>query len=164
MDHSESDASSRFTSTQRRPQATSLAGLGLPTDRAIDGADLGGLLDGSSSAAPHDSLLFFHDKQLDGVRSGSLKYYPHVNRLYWPLPYDKPGSVTGDSTADYVYRDEKSGREANLLQAGPMLYDLGTDPHEAYNLVDARKDDAERLATLATSWDADFEKNPRGWK
>lgn len=146
------------------PTLLHLAGLGLPTDRTIDGADLGGLLDGSSSATPHDSLLFFHDKQLDGVRAGPLKYYPQVNRMDWPIPYDKPGSITGDSTGNYVYRDDKTGREANLLQAGPMLYDLGTDPFESYNLVEARKDDAQRLAGVANKWNADFEKNPRGWK
>lgn len=146
------------------PTLLARAGLAAPRDRAIDGRDLWPLLTGAASASPHEALFFFHDKQLDGVRAGAWKYYRHVNRLCWPLPYDKPGTLPGEQTAGYVHADAKTGRSANLLDAGPMLYDLARDPGEAYDVAERRPDEAARLEALAAAWEAAFVANPRGWR
>ena len=59
------------------PTVLALAGLPLPTDRRIDGADLGELLAGAE-ASPHEWLFYFPVAALDGlpqaVRDASYKY------------------------------------------------------------------------------------------
>jgi len=81
------------------PTFLRLAGLELPDDRVIDGRDLWGLMSGEDPSPPHDALLFFDDKVIDGVRSGQWKYYRYADRYYWPVPLDKPGSLTGQRIA-----------------------------------------------------------------
>ena len=59
------------------PTFAALAGLPLPTDRAIDGADLGPLLAGAETS-PHALLFYFPAMALDGlpaaVRDADFKY------------------------------------------------------------------------------------------
>jgi arylsulfatase A-like enzyme len=146
------------------PTLVARAGLTPPRDRVLDGRDLWPAITRADAAAPHDALLFFHDKEIDGVRAADWKYYRHVNRFSWPLPYDKPGTLPGKQTAAYVYTDPKTGRSANLLDAGPMLYDLRNDAAESYNVADRHPDETARLEALAAAWEAEFRANPRGWR
>jgi len=146
------------------PTLIARAGLTPPRDRVLDGRDLWPAMTRADAPAPHDALLFFHDKELDGVRAGDWKYYRHVNRFCWPLPYDKPGTLPGWQTAAYVYTDPKTGRSANLLDAGPMLYDLRTDAAESYDVADRHSEETRRLEALAAAWEAEFRANPRGWR
>jgi uncharacterized sulfatase len=66
------------------PTVLRLAGLELPDDRVIDGRDLWGVMSGEQPEPPHEALLFFDDKVIDGVRSGQWKYYRYVDRYFWP--------------------------------------------------------------------------------
>jgi len=146
------------------PTLVGLAGLDLPSDRIIDGRDLWPAMTGREAVPPHEALLFFHDKQIDGVRAGPWKYYRQTNRFIWPIPYDKPGSLPGNQAAAYDYTDPKTGRTTNLLEIGPMLYDLRIDGAESYNVADREPDEGRRLDALITRWEEDLRANPRGWK
>jgi arylsulfatase A len=146
------------------PTLLGLAGLDLPTDRVIYGRDIWGLMTGRETASPHDALLFFHDKVIDGVRSGPWKYYRYTDRYYWPVPLDKPSTLTGRQAQGYTYTDPKTGQTIQLLQGFPLLYDLRTDPGESYNVVDRHPDESKRLRGLIERWEQDFFANPRGWK
>ncbi len=146
------------------PTLLGLAGLNLPSDRVIDGRDLWGVMSGASTAEPHDALLFFDDKVIDGVRTGPWKYYRYVSRFFWPVPYDNPATLPGKRAAAYTYTDAKSGRTTRLASDFPMLYDLRSDAGESYNVADRHPDEAGRALGFIEHWEQDFFVNPRGWK
>jgi arylsulfatase A-like enzyme len=146
------------------PTLLAAAGLQGPSDRVIDGRSLLEVMNGSSDAPPHDALLFFNDKVIDGARVGPWKYYRYVDRYYWPVPLDKPDSFPGQRLARYTYTDEKTGRTIQIVTDYPMLYDLRIDPDENYNVADRHPDvDREALGAIE-AWEQDFFANPRGWK
>ena len=146
------------------PTVLRLAGLELPDDRVIDGRDLWGLMSGQDSSPPHEALLFFDDKVIDGVRSGQWKYYRYADRYYWPVPLDKPNALAGRRLEEYKYSDERTGRELRLYADHPMLYDLALDPGEAYNVAARQPDVAARMLGHIERWEQDWIRNPRGWK
>lgn len=146
------------------PTLLGLAGLQLPSDRITDGRDIWGLITGRESASPHDALFFFHDKVIDGVRSGPWKYYRYTNRYYWPVPFDDPATLTGKRAVAYTYTDPKTGRTAHLLTDFPMLYDLRDDPNESYNVAARHPNEDKRLQGYMEAWERNFFANPRGWK
>ena len=146
------------------PTVLRLAGLELPSDRVIDGRDLWSVMRGAATGSPHEALLFFDDKVIDGARAGSWKYYRHVDRYFWPVPLDKPNTLAGKRVAGYKYSDPQTGREIRLLADDPMLYDLRLDPGEAYNVVQRHPDVAAQLRGYIERWERDFYTNPRGWK
>jgi uncharacterized sulfatase len=53
------------------PTALALAGLALPSDRAIDGRDLWPLLSGATGESPHDGLFFFNANTSTACALGS---------------------------------------------------------------------------------------------
>ena len=146
------------------PTLLALAGLGLPADRAIDGRDLSDLLFGRASESPHDALFFFHDKAIDGARSGPWKLYRSVHRYFWPVPLDAPSTLAGRMAAGHRYTDPTSGRTIPLLQGYPLLYDLRVDPGEAYDVADRHPDETRRLLGLIEAFERELVANPRGWK
>ena len=146
------------------PTILHLAGLELPDDRTIDGRDLWSVMRGEPAPPPHEALLFFDDKVIDGVRAGPWKYYRYADRYYWPVPLDKPTSLSGTRAAAYSHKDERSGREVQLLAGYPLLYDLARDPTEVYDVVDQHPEVAARMLGYIESWERDWFENPRGWK
>ena len=146
------------------PTLLGLAGLDLPSDRIIDGRDLWGVMTGRETTSPHDALLFFDDKVIDGVRAGPWKYYRYVNRYYWPVPLDKPSTLPGQRIMGYTYTDPRTGQTIQLVADFPMLYDLRIDRGESYNVADRHPDESTRLLGLIERWEQDFFTNPRGWK
>jgi arylsulfatase A-like enzyme len=146
------------------PTVLRLAGLELPGDRVIDGRDLWGVMTGENPAPPHEALLFFDDKVIDGARAGAWKYYRYVDRYYWPVPLDKPNALAGRRLANYRYADEQAGRETRLYADHPMLYDLSLDPGESYNVVQRHPQVAQRMLGHVERWEQDYFTNPRGWK
>jgi arylsulfatase A-like enzyme len=146
------------------PTVLRLAGLELPDDRVIDGRDLWGVMSGEQPQPPHEALLFFDDKVIDGVRSGQWKYYRYADRYFWPVPLDKPNSLAGRRLEGYTYTDERTGRELRLYADHPMLYDLALDPGEAYNLAARQPEVSARMLGYIERWEQDWLKNPRGWK
>jgi arylsulfatase A-like enzyme len=146
------------------PTLMHAAGLQLPADRIIDGRDLMDVMTGSATAGPHEALLFFDDKVIDGARVGPWKYYRYVDRYYWPVPLDKPDKLIGRRVAAYSYTDPKTGRSAPLLADSPMLYDLRVDPNESYNVADRHPEEDRRALRYIQEWEQGFFANPRGWK
>jgi arylsulfatase A-like enzyme len=146
------------------PTVLQVAGLEPPVDRVVDGRSLWGVMSGQDPTPPHETLLFFDDKVIDGVRSGSWKYYRYVDRYYWPVPLDKPNSFAGKRVEAYSYADPRSGREIRLVADHPMLYDLRLDPGESYNVVARHPDVAAQIRGDLERWEQDFFANPRGWK
>jgi uncharacterized sulfatase len=146
------------------PTVLSLAGLELPSDRVVDGRDLGPLLRGESEASPHEALFFFNANVIDGVRAGRFKFYRHVNEYVWPTPLDKPNTWTGRIAAGYRHTDPKTGRSAALLTRFPLLYDVVADVDESYDLSEREPEEAARLLALVEAWEREFRANPRGWR
>ena len=146
------------------PTVLRLAGLELPDDRVIDGRDLWGVMSGEQPAPPHEALLFFDDKVIDGGRSGEWKYYRYVDRYLWPVPLDKPNSLAGRRLEKYEYSDERTGRELRLHADHPMLYDVTLDPGESYNLAARQPEVSARMLGYIERWEQDWLKNPRGWR
>jgi len=146
------------------PTLLGRAGLGLPADRVIDGRDLWGVMSGTNTSDPHEALLFFDDKVIDGVRSGPWKYYRHVDRYYWPVPLDKPNTLAGKRVANYRYTDPATNRTVRLVADDPMLYDLRLDSGESYNVADRHPGETARLLNYIERWETEFFANPRGWK
>ncbi len=129
------------------PTCLAAAGLALPSDRIIDGADITPLLNGTSDRSPHEYLYLYHHGELEGVRSGNWKYFRSTSHYSWPMPVNK-----------------KLGRLANHT-AGPLplLFDLHSDPGEAYNLAESFPEVAERLDGSMTAWEVGMESNPLGF-
>jgi hypothetical protein len=121
-------------------------------------------MSGTDARPPHDALLFFDDKVIDGVRVGPWKYYRYVDRYYWPTPLDNPTSLVGRRLAGYTYTDPRTGQTIRLTPGYPLLYDLRIDPGEAYNVVDRHPEVSQRALRTIQDWENAFFANPRGWK
>jgi arylsulfatase A len=146
------------------PTLLRLAGLVGPSDRVIDGRDLWGVMSGVNPQSPHEALLFFDDRVIDGVRMGPWKYYRYVDRYYWPTPLDSPGSLVGDRVAGYTHTDPETRQTIKLISSFPALYDLRIDPGESYNVADRNPGVGEKALRAIEEWENDFFANPRGWK
>ncbi len=107
------------------PTFARLAGAGLPKDRAIDGHDIWPLLAGEPGAkTPYEAFYYYHQGQLQAVRSGQWK-------LYLPLK-------------------KRLGRAARPKRPGQVeLYDLYADVGENTNLADRHPEVVARLMQLA---------------
>ena len=111
------------------------AGIPLPTDRVIDGQDLLPVLKGEASSL-HDTFYYYKGKRLVGVRHRKWKYLRrHMT---------------------------DNGGYAGLSQ-GPFLFDLDTDPDESYDLIESEPEIAASLAHMLESWEAELQRNVRGW-
>lgn len=146
------------------PTFLALAGLEGPSDRTIDGRDLGPLLRGDTDESPHEGLFFFNANQIDGVRAGPWKYYRHVNEYVWPVPLDKPNTWTGRFAIEDRYVDPKSGRTTPLLTKFPLLYEVAADLDESYDVSARHPGEMQRLESLIETWEREFLANPRGWR
>ena len=63
------------TSMDLLPTLAALGGAEVPTDRTIDGRDIGGLLLGEDTASPHEAFLYYSGNSLEAVRSGRWKLH-----------------------------------------------------------------------------------------
>ncbi|PWB56442.1 MAG: sulfatase [Anaerolineales bacterium] len=112
-----------------------IAGAALPQDRIIDGIDILPLLKGEAGL-PHDAFYYYDTRQAVAVRSGEWKYVRrHLTDIasYWPT------------------------------QQGPFLFNLASDPQEAYSMIEAEPQLARDLATLLEAFEAEMQDNLRGW-
>ena len=91
------------------PTACSLAGVDVPSDRTMDGFDLGPALFGGSSS-PRDIMFFYRGIRIFAVRKGPYKAHFITRSGYGPdkeVPHDPP-----------------------------LLYHLSHDPAEKYNIAE----------------------------
>ena len=108
------------------PTFATLAGAQVPTDRTIDGNDIGRLIRGLANASsPHDCFYYYRARELQAVRAGKWKL--HV-------------STTSDSEP---------------FRAG-ALYDLHADISEANDRAAAHPEISGRLLALAEQARADL--------
>jgi uncharacterized sulfatase len=149
------------------PTFLALAGLEGPSDRIIDGKNLWGLLTSEEGKTPHDALFFFHDNEIEGVRTGTWKYFRYIHHYAWPIPVDKPNTFVGTNAANriYTYPSRKTGevRTVRALGTWPLLYNLEHDPGENYNVVKHHPEVAGKLHNTLVDFERRFYENPRGW-
>jgi uncharacterized sulfatase len=130
------------------PTCLAAAGLALPGDRVIDGKDITTLLTGRAESPPHEVLFLYHQGELEGVRSGPWKYLRSTSHYTWPMPHNKRlGSLANHTTGP-----------------APLLFDLRTDPGEAYDLSARHPEVLARLEAIMTAWERDLEANPLGFR
>jgi arylsulfatase A-like enzyme len=95
------------------PTILSLAGAEVPSDRVLDGFDLRPVLAGTGHS-PRDTVFYYRGVQLYAVRKG-----PYKAHFITQSPYGKDQPVSHDP---------------------PLLYHLGHDPSEKYDIAKAHAD------------------------
>ncbi len=96
------------------PTFCKLAGIEIPGDRIMDGFDISPTLT-EAKKSPRDIMFFYRGTQLYAIRKGNYKAH-----FFTQISY------VGDQTK---YTHEP-----------PLLYDLGVDPGEKYNIADKHPD------------------------
>lgn len=129
------------------PTLLAAAGLALPTDRIVDGKDIGTLIRQPAGETPHDALFYYHHGELEGVRVGQWKYFRAINHYVWPLPVNKKLGTFSEHT---------TGPQ-------PLLFNLALDPGEAYNVATKYPKLAEDMEALIKRWETEMAKNPKGF-
>ncbi len=112
-----------------------LAGVALPQDRIIDGHGILPVLKGDT-LSPHQAFYYYDVRKVVAVRQAQWKYVQrHITDIstYWPT------------------------------KQGPFLFNLDTDPTEAYSLVEVQPEVANQLSGMLEAFEADMEANLRGW-
>ncbi len=149
------------------PTFLEVAGLNPPSDRIIDGKSLVATLSGASKKSPHDTLFFFHENDLEGMRQGNMKFLRYINHYTHPIPVDKPSALPGilvEKAYQYTGKDGNGNMKTiSALSSWPKLYDLALDPGENYNLVEKYPEQARQMRVHMESWEKEFHRNPRGW-
>jgi arylsulfatase A len=101
-----------------------LCGAKLPDDRKIDGLDLSPALFGTGKS-PRDTMFFYRGTKLYAVRHGQYKLH-----FFTRAGYGK------DAMTEYEHDP-------------PLLFDLGHDPGEQYNIAAEHPDAVARLKAIA---------------
>jgi len=119
-------SSAEITSTlDLLPTFAKLAGTSPPTDRIIDGRDIGPILSGQPGAkSPHEAFYYYQMDQLQAVRSGPWK-------LFVPMEAKK----------------RNWGKPEGKTEL--KLFNLAEDIHEDRNVADAHPEVVKRLLALA---------------
>ena len=146
------------------PTFLGLAGLSLPSDRVIDGVDLWPVLAGGGAELGSRELFFFHDYDVEALRRGGWKYIHSNSHYVWPAPLDKPDTPAGRLASGRNYQPPGSAESVPTLGTWPLLYELGRDPGEAYNLAQTHPETARELQEKLEAWRTAFHANPRGWR
>ncbi len=117
------------------PTILSMAGIELPTDRVIDGMDMTTFLEGETDS-PRETLMLNKNKNSFAMIAGDFKYMERTssdNGTYW------------------------------MMQQGPYLYNLETDPEEAYNVSDLYPEIAQEMKETIDAYKEEIKSNIRGW-
>lgn len=146
------------------PTFSRLAGVTLPNDRVIDGADVWGVLSGEQVELGERPLFFFHDYDIEALRLGQWKYIDRNSHYVWPAPLDKRDTPGGRILAGRDYRVPGTDESVPTLGTWPLLYDLERDPGEAYNVANSHPNRVLELQERLEDWRAAFRENPRGWR
>ncbi len=106
------------------PTFVSLAGGNLPEDRIYDGHDLSDFLKGKTDKSPREAVFYYHGEQLFAVRKGNYK-------------------VHFKTKTSYVKQKQAEVHDPALL------YHLGHDPGEEWNIAPENPEIIEELTALA---------------
>jgi arylsulfatase A-like enzyme len=145
------------------PTLLGLAGLGLPSDRLIDGTDIWPLLAGDAAYLPERALYFFHEFDVEGMRVGDWKYFRDVSLWTWPLPLDKRDNFAGRIAGARDYTPPGTEIRIPTLGTWPKLFQVRRDRGESYDVVKKYPKKAEELGARLEAWSKEFYINPRGW-
>ena len=88
-------------------------------------------------------MLYHQIDALRAIRRGRFKYHDRHRVLY-------------GNPANFAW--------APWRDCGPWLFDLASDPDEAYDVTDTHPAEVAELRELLERWSADLEANPRGWR
>jgi len=126
------------------PTLLALAGIRPPSDRIIDGLSMTPLLTHPEKSPANPRVLYFyHQGVLEGVRLGNWKLLRSINHYVWPLPVN-----------------QRLGRLARQTTGPlPLLFDLGQDPGEAYNLAGRYPERVRELSEVMIRWEATMSTN-----
>ena len=102
------------------PTLFSLAGAPVPTDRIIDGMDRGPVLMGTGSS-PRDHLIYYDGERVFAARKGPYKAH---------------------------FRTREEYREAETEHDPPVLYHLGWDPSEQFDIAEQHPEVIEEIRAL----------------
>ena len=93
-------------------------------------------------ATPRE-LYFYHQGTLEGMRSGDWKFIRTVNHYVWPLPVNQIlGWLSRQTTGPL-----------------PLLYNLRSDPGEAYNLAGRYPERVRALNDGMVRWETAMAQN-----
>lgn len=130
------------------PTFAALAGAAVPTDRVIDGEDIGHLLTGHFEQARADKTYYYYLlTHLQAVRQGKWKL--HLERPAQP-PWLGPFR-----TGRHIAPPDRIGFDA------PFLVDLDADPGETKDVSAAHADVTARLLEIAEEARADIGDHDR---
>lgn len=125
------------------PTLLSLAGIHTPSDRTIDGVSLVNQMKHPAEPAAPRELYFYHQGTLEGMRAGDWKFIRKVNHYVWPMPVNqKLGWLARQTTGPL-----------------PLLFNLKTDPGEAYNLAGRYPDKVRDYNATMARWDDSLKRN-----
>jgi len=128
------------------PTLLALAGIKAPADRIIDGRSIANLMLQPTAAPASRELYFYHQGELESMRSDHWKYIQSINHYVWPMPVNrKLGKLSNHTTGPL-----------------PMLFDLKTDPGEAYNLAERYPQQVRTLDASMLRWSQEMIRNPIG--
>ena len=120
-------------------------------------------LDVVSGKDAQQALFFIHHNELEGIRTGTWKYFRYVNSYVYPVPQDKPHTFVGKVAGGYEYQPEGSNVSVSSLGSWPLLYNMKLDPGENYNVIAKYTEVGHELERMMEAWESEFAKNPRGW-
>jgi arylsulfatase A len=106
------------------PTFCALTGAKPPSDRALDGYDLSPLLLGKTEKSPRDRVFYWREEELYAVRVGPWKAHYISEGCYGVGPKQKVCNP-------------------------PLLYHLGHDPSEKYNLAELHPEEIKKINRIA---------------
>ena len=145
------------------PTLLALAGLGLPSDRVVDGTDIWPLLAGDAELLPERPLFFFHEFDVEGMRVGDWKYFREVSHWTWPLPLDKRDNFAGRIAGARDYTPPGTEITIPTLGTWPRLFHVRRDRGESYDVVKKYPKKVQEMGARLDAWSRAFYDNPRGW-
>lgn len=117
------------------PTFVSLAGGTLPDDRTYDGHDLSRFITGEAKTGPRDEMFYYHGEQLFAVRKGQFKAH-----------FKTKTSYTGQKNAE--------------THDPPLLYHLGLDPGEQWDVAAENPGVLKEMQELAEKHEQGLERVP----
>ena len=117
------------------PTVLSMLGIDLPQDRVIDGIDMWSAWKGESD--PKRTMLFLND--------------------------DKDSFAMVENNFKYIERAPSEMGHYWNLQQGPFLYNMDTDPEEAYDVSAHYPEIAADMAQGLEQFKQSLQENIRGW-
>lgn len=123
------------------PTLLGLAGVPIPQDRIVDGADL--LPHLTEGAGREDRpIYYFAWNDLEAIRLGRFKW---------------------QTRRGIVYPEIQLGVFAIRIPKGPWLFDLDRDPDESFDVHERHPEVFSDLTARAAQLEAEIASNPRGW-